>query len=322
MYEIGSDRSMDLRSLRHIVVLARELNFTRAADKLGVTQSALSRSIREFEARHAVRLFDRARGGGGVCVTSVGLELVAAAASMLHQEKDLRSLIERATRGESGRVAFGVGRLRGRSILPNILLTVLNEKPGIKIDVVVEQFRPLLSLLDDEKIEFFICGRGSQADTAALDQEMLGDHPFGLEFFVRPGHPLLSLDKPSGEAAIRGAPYPIVTSTTRFDFTIPVPLNKYLDRGARIRSSDMAALSLLAQSSDAILVTSGTATRAEVDAANLVELRPKPQAPRSFPMALYRARGRTLSAAANWIISLFRSELENMTEKDPAHSRM
>jgi len=55
--------NMDLRSLRQIVVLARELNYTRAAEELGLTQPALSNSIRTFEDKHQVKLFDRSRSG-------------------------------------------------------------------------------------------------------------------------------------------------------------------------------------------------------------------------------------------------------------------
>jgi DNA-binding transcriptional LysR family regulator len=40
---------MDLRKLRHAVALARHLDFTRAAEALNLTQSALSRSIQALE---------------------------------------------------------------------------------------------------------------------------------------------------------------------------------------------------------------------------------------------------------------------------------
>jgi DNA-binding transcriptional LysR family regulator len=70
--------NIDLRSLRYVVGLARQLSFTKAADELGVSQSALSRSIQQVERRSAARLFDRDRGG--VYLTAVGRLLERAAA--------------------------------------------------------------------------------------------------------------------------------------------------------------------------------------------------------------------------------------------------
>ena len=54
---------MDLRGLRHVVVLSRLLSYTKAARELHLTQSALSRSIQAIEKDAHVNLFDRDRGG-------------------------------------------------------------------------------------------------------------------------------------------------------------------------------------------------------------------------------------------------------------------
>lgn len=53
---------LDLRKLRHVVVLARRLNYVRAADELGITQPTLTRSIQALERQLQVRLFDRDHG--------------------------------------------------------------------------------------------------------------------------------------------------------------------------------------------------------------------------------------------------------------------
>ena len=50
---------LDLRLLRHFVVVAEELHFTRAATQLYVTQQALSRDIRRLEEQLDVTLFNR-----------------------------------------------------------------------------------------------------------------------------------------------------------------------------------------------------------------------------------------------------------------------
>ena len=50
---------VEVRHLRAVVVLAEELNFTRAADRLHITQPALSKQITDLEAEHRFRLFTR-----------------------------------------------------------------------------------------------------------------------------------------------------------------------------------------------------------------------------------------------------------------------
>src|SRR5438128_3565034 len=52
---------LDVRHLYSVVILAEELNFTRAAHRLRITQSALSRQITEFEKQHGFQLFNRDR---------------------------------------------------------------------------------------------------------------------------------------------------------------------------------------------------------------------------------------------------------------------
>jgi DNA-binding transcriptional LysR family regulator len=52
---------LDVRHLYSVVILAEELNFTRAAHRLRITQSALSRQITELEKQHGFQLFNRDR---------------------------------------------------------------------------------------------------------------------------------------------------------------------------------------------------------------------------------------------------------------------
>jgi DNA-binding transcriptional LysR family regulator len=65
---------MDLRHLEHILLLADELNFSRAAERAHLTQSAFSRSVQAAEAAAGVKFFDRTRRS--VKPTAVGLRII------------------------------------------------------------------------------------------------------------------------------------------------------------------------------------------------------------------------------------------------------
>src|SRR5262245_18803606 len=71
----GGHRSMELRHLRYFAALAGELSFTRAADKVHITQSTLSHQIKQLEEEIGQRLFDRI--GKRVVMTEAGELLLA-----------------------------------------------------------------------------------------------------------------------------------------------------------------------------------------------------------------------------------------------------
>lgn len=78
---------LDVRHLYSVVVLAEELNFTRASHRLLITQSALSRQIAELEKQHGFRLFNRDRKGAAE-LTKAGRTFVEEARSaLLHADR-------------------------------------------------------------------------------------------------------------------------------------------------------------------------------------------------------------------------------------------
>lgn len=78
---------MDLRQLSHFIAVAEELHFTRAAERAGIEQSPLSRSIKKLEARLGVELFDR---------TTRTTRLTPAGEKLLHHARALLAAADEA----------------------------------------------------------------------------------------------------------------------------------------------------------------------------------------------------------------------------------
>ncbi len=78
---------MDLKRLRHVLALAKEMNFIRAAEKVHLSQPAFSRSIQALESELGLLLFDRSKQG--MALTVVGKEFVARAKRLVHEAKSL-----------------------------------------------------------------------------------------------------------------------------------------------------------------------------------------------------------------------------------------
>src|SRR3954464_2877702 len=79
---------MELRHLRYFVVVAEELHFRRAAERLHVAQPAVSEQIRKLEADPGVRLFDRTRHK--VALTDAGAALLTEAHRVLRHAEAAR----------------------------------------------------------------------------------------------------------------------------------------------------------------------------------------------------------------------------------------
>ena len=138
---------MELRHLRCFVVLAEELHFTRAAERLHIEQPPLSRAIKELEDELGVVLFDRNRRG--TVLTAAGavfLQDVRRLFTVLEQARENAKAVASGLRG-SLRIAVSDGAIDPR--LSAFLARCRAEEPEIEIRLsevpLAEQVRGLRS---------------------------------------------------------------------------------------------------------------------------------------------------------------------------------
>jgi DNA-binding transcriptional LysR family regulator len=138
---------IDLNSLSAFIVVAREKSFTRAAARLGVTQSALSHSMRALEERIGVRLL--ARTTRGAAPTEAGERLLSRLASHYEGIESELAAISELREKPSGTIRITTHDHAASTILWPKLSKLLPEYPGIRleinigyglIDIVAERF--------------------------------------------------------------------------------------------------------------------------------------------------------------------------------------
>jgi DNA-binding transcriptional LysR family regulator len=126
----------DLSDLLAFVAVGRERSFTRAAAKLGVSQSALSHSIREFEARLGVRLLTRTTRS--VSPTQAGERLLQTAGPCVEEiEAELASITELREK-PAGTIRITATEYAADAILLPKLAKILRDYPDIKVEISID----------------------------------------------------------------------------------------------------------------------------------------------------------------------------------------
>jgi DNA-binding transcriptional LysR family regulator len=120
---------MEFRQLRYFLVLAEELNFTRAAERLHISQPPLTRQIQQLEEFLGVELFLR---------TPRGVTLTEAGMAFLEEARKLEFLAEQAvvrtqltSRGELGRIEIGIFGSAILSVIPKLVLDFRKTHPKV-----------------------------------------------------------------------------------------------------------------------------------------------------------------------------------------------
>ena len=127
---------LDSRPLRCFVAVARELHFGRAADRLQIAQSALSRQLLELERKLGARLLNRGRRSS-ISLTHAGAALLAEAELAIQQLDRAELVAKRTARGEIGRVEVGYvlsAVLSG--LLPRVLKAFRSAHPSVQIQLI------------------------------------------------------------------------------------------------------------------------------------------------------------------------------------------
>jgi DNA-binding transcriptional LysR family regulator len=140
---------VDARLWRSFVTLAEELHYGRAAERLYITQPAMSRQIRDLERALGVTLFDRT--SRRVALSRTGQAVLAQARRALSESDRATRLARLAAHGEWGELSISVLPAVALALLPAIIRAHRDAHPAIEVTV-SESF-------DDEQLTALTTGR-------------------------------------------------------------------------------------------------------------------------------------------------------------------
>ena len=122
---------MDTQHILSFVAAAEEQNFSRAAERVSLSQPTLSRQIQRLEEELGVQLFDRS--GHAVELTGAGTAFLQEARRTLDQVEIARREALRAAHGEEGRLVIGFTGYAMYGVLPRLLRRFRERHPRIAL---------------------------------------------------------------------------------------------------------------------------------------------------------------------------------------------
>ncbi|MDR8413465.1 LysR family transcriptional regulator [Nonomuraea sp. 3-1Str] len=189
-----------LHQLHAFAVLAEELHFGRAAERLGIAQPPLSQQIRRLERRVGHALFDR--GPGGVTLTPAGHELLPSARRALGEIAGGLDAARRAGRGETGRLRIGFAATLALTVLPRILRAYRDGHPGVEVEIREMTTAPQVAALRDGSLDVGLLREPPEAD-GLVAEPILSE---GFVAVLPSGHPLAAR-RAVPVAALAGEPF-------------------------------------------------------------------------------------------------------------------
>ncbi|HEY4279245.1 MAG TPA: LysR family transcriptional regulator [Conexibacter sp.] len=184
---------MELRQLRYFAAVARHGHFTRAADELHVTQSALSQQVRRLEEELGVALLVRAQTG--VTLTAAGDDLLARADAILAEAARARADMDAHAGLLRGAVRVAADAA-GALALPGALAAFHRAHPGIRIGLRQAAAGEVAQLVRTGAVDLGVASLPNSAVPEGVRGQRLAQEP--LHAIAAPGDPLAA----GGEVAV------------------------------------------------------------------------------------------------------------------------
>lgn len=133
------------------IVLCDTMNYTKAAEKLNLTQPAVTQHIRYLENMYDGKLFNY--DGKRLKLTEKGIRLLEFTKSMKYNSLKIKSVISEPNATDFN---IGVSKTIGEYIIAPKIKKILESKPNAKFSLAVENTQELLYLLEESKLDFVL----------------------------------------------------------------------------------------------------------------------------------------------------------------------
>ncbi|MFN2467573.1 MAG: selenium metabolism-associated LysR family transcriptional regulator [Gaiellaceae bacterium] len=296
---------MDTRQLAAFCAVVEQHSFSRAAERLGVTQPAVSLQVQSLEKRLGRQLLDRS--GRRVEPTEAGLRLYRGAQRLLALEEQLVEEVAADGDGElGGTLSIGASTGPGGSVVPVLLAQFQHSHPALSVALSVFDTQRVVELVADRELELGVVGAPTR-QRSVVNEPLFRDE---VVLACPPDHRFAGRTVSTED--LRSEPLIVMQEGAGVRQVIEQELRQ---AGLRLRDLDVR-LQLGLQESVKSAVAGGfgftfisrSAIEAELAAGTIASARVEGLDP-SREIFLVRSAGRTLSRAAEAFVSFARERL-------------
>lgn len=185
---------IELRHLLYFKVLAEELHFRRAAEKLFIAQPGLSRQIKQLEESYGVTLFERNKRN--VQMTEAGIYLFQEVKELFRHLDQIETQLQSFANGKISTLKLGFIGSAVQTILPELLVNLKQQQPDIELSLHELANETQLDLLEKKELDLgFI--RLSETPPGLCSLPIHTEH---FSLVLPNNHPLLKSPQPSLDA--------------------------------------------------------------------------------------------------------------------------
>jgi len=196
--------TLRLRHIRCFISVAEELHFRRAAEKLGIAQPALSRTIKDLETELGLILFERSNRN--VQITRAGSAFLHGCRAVINAMDRAVDTARRVDQGQMGSLRIGYTDAAIANVLPGIVKSFRQRQPDIALQLNFEMTVNQLRKLEEGELD--ICFATGPIHHAGYRQLPVCSEPFVC--VTHGSHPFASrrglrLEELAGENFVHGA---------------------------------------------------------------------------------------------------------------------
>lgn len=173
-----NETELDLADLRAVLAVAECASYTRAAQKLGITQPAISRRITALEQALETRLLRRENNS--FVLTEAGSAFCDRATQVLELMQQLPIMASQAATRPRGTVALGVPPTTGERLVQHLVPAYRSAYPDVFVRIEQGYVNDLFDMLMDKQIDFALLN--GPFNPSAVDLEPLFDHHLGIVY--------------------------------------------------------------------------------------------------------------------------------------------
>ena len=185
---------IELRHLLYFKILAEELHFRRAAEKLFIAQPGLSRQIKQLEESYGISLFERNKRN--VQLTEAGMYLFTEVKELFRHLDQIETQLQSLANGKISTLKLGFIGSAVQTILPQLLLTLKQQQPDVELSLHELANETQLDLLEKKELDLGFV-RLSETPLGLCSLPIHTEH---FSLVLPNNHPLLNSSQPSLQA--------------------------------------------------------------------------------------------------------------------------